>query len=64
MSKQTKFTIEEIKNYVQSQDSLGDVLYNLKEENVINANKVKNHDDEDLDSELGSAEDLLEKEDY
>ena len=33
------FTIEEIKNYILSQDSLGDVLYNLKAENIIKANE-------------------------
>ena len=32
------FTIEEIREYVQSQDSLGDVLYNLSEENITRAN--------------------------
>lgn len=36
---QTRFTIEEIKNYILSQDSLGDVLYNLKAENIIKANE-------------------------
>lgn len=33
-----KFTIKEIKNYILSQDSLGDVLYNLKAENIEKAN--------------------------
>jgi hypothetical protein len=33
------FTIEEIRNYILSQDSLGDVLYNLKEENIRKANE-------------------------
>lgn len=33
------FSIEEIKNYILSQDSLGDVLYNLSEEKIIKANK-------------------------
>ncbi len=33
------FTIEQIKNYLRSQDSLGDVLYNLSEENILKANK-------------------------
>lgn len=35
----TSFTIEEIKNYIISQDSLGDVLYNLSSENIKKANK-------------------------
>lgn len=34
-----KFTIEEIQNYILKQDSLGDVLYNLNEENIIKANQ-------------------------
>lgn len=36
MSEQ-KFTILEIKNYITSQDSLGDVLYNLSVENILKA---------------------------
>ena len=33
------FTIEEIKNYITSKDSLGDVLYYLSEDNIEKANK-------------------------
>ena len=33
-----KFTIKEIKNYILKQDSLGDVLYNLSEEKIEEAN--------------------------
>jgi len=33
-----KYTIEEIKNYILSQDSLGDVLYFLNHENIKKAN--------------------------
>lgn len=33
------FTIEEIKNYIKSQDSLGDVLYFLNAENIRKANQ-------------------------
>ena len=33
------FTIEEIKNYIRQQDSLGDVMYNLSEQNITKANK-------------------------
>lgn len=36
-----KFTIEEIRNYIMSQDSLGDVMYNLNAENIIEANEPK-----------------------
>jgi hypothetical protein len=35
-----KFTIQEIKNYIMSQDSLGDVMYNLNAEKIIEANHV------------------------
>lgn len=34
-----KFTVEEIKNYILSQDSLGDIMYNLSEENIQRANE-------------------------
>ncbi len=34
-----KFTIEEIKNYIKSKDSLGDVMYYLTEENIKAANQ-------------------------
>lgn len=34
------FTIEEIKNYILTQESLGDVLYNLSSENIKKANKL------------------------
>ena len=44
---QTTFTIEEIRNYILSQDSLGDVLYNLKAEKIIEANQQKEEVDED-----------------
>jgi glycyl-tRNA synthetase alpha subunit len=41
------FTIEEIKTYILSQDSLGDVLYNLTEEKIIKANELKEEEEED-----------------
>ena len=44
---QTTFTIEEIRNYILSQDSLGDVMYNLKVEKIIEANQPKEEVDED-----------------
>jgi hypothetical protein len=36
-----KFSIEEIKNYIMSQDSMGDILYNLSAENIVDANASK-----------------------
>jgi len=44
---QEKFTIEEIKIYLESQDSLGDIHYNLSAENIIEANKPKESDEEE-----------------
>ena len=41
MEEQKKFTIAEIKKYLQSQDSFGDALYNLKAENIVKANEHK-----------------------
>lgn len=35
---QEKFTINEIKKYITSQDSLGDVMYNLSAKNIVKAN--------------------------
>lgn len=36
-----KFTIEEIRNYILSQDSLGDVLLNLNAENIVIVNQTE-----------------------
>lgn len=33
-----KYSIEEIKKYLQSQDSFGDIFYNLSEESIDKAN--------------------------
>lgn len=32
-----KFTVEDFKTYIRSQDSIGDIMYNLNEENIIKA---------------------------
>jgi hypothetical protein len=45
---QEKFTIQEIKNYILSQDSLGDVLYNLKAENIIKANTPEEDKEDEM----------------
>lgn len=42
------FTIQEIKNYILSQDSLGDVLYYLTEANIEKANQPKKIDIDDI----------------
>lgn len=41
------FTIEEIRAYITSQDSLGDVLYNLNADNIIKANITDDTTDKD-----------------
>ncbi len=43
------FTIEQIKNYLLKQDSLGDVLYNLSEKNILKANEPEEVDEDELD---------------
>ena len=45
------FTIEEIKNYILSQDSMGDILYNLSVKNIIQANIEADEIDDDDDDE-------------
>lgn len=47
-----KFTIQEFRNYLLLQDSIGDIFYNLSEENVKDAN-VAGHDIfEDVEDDL------------
>jgi len=48
---QTTFTVQEIKNYILSQDSLGDVLYNLKAEKIIEANQLEEEEEETDDDD-------------
>lgn len=43
------FTIEEIKTYILSQDSLGDVLYNLSASKIIEANEEEEEEDDEDD---------------
>jgi hypothetical protein len=42
---QNTFTIDEIKKYILSQDSLGDVLYNLSVSKIIEANLPEEEDE-------------------
>jgi len=44
---QNTFTIDEIRKYILSQDSLGDVLYNLSVSKIIEANEPEEDDEED-----------------
>lgn len=41
-----RYTVEEIRKYILSQDSMGDILYFLNEENIDKANEP-NEDEED-----------------
>jgi hypothetical protein len=43
-----EFTVAEFKKYLLSQDSMGDMLYNLSANNIIKANDED--DDEDCDA--------------
>jgi len=43
---QNTFTIEEIRNYILSQDSMGDILYNLKAEKIIDANNPEEEEED------------------
>jgi hypothetical protein len=47
---QNTFTIDEIRKYILSQDSLGDVLYNLSSSKILEANEPDENEDEDWDS--------------
>ena len=42
------YALEEIKAYILSQDSLGDVLYNLKHENLRPENEDVLEDEDDI----------------
>ena len=42
---QNTFTIDEIRKYILSQDSLGDVLYNLSVSKIIEANIPEEEDE-------------------
>jgi hypothetical protein len=43
---QNTFTIEEIRKYILSQDSMGDILYNLKAEKIIEVNLTEEEDED------------------
>ncbi len=47
---QNTFTIDEIRKYILSQDSLGDVLYNLSVSKILEANEPE-EEEEDEDGE-------------
>jgi hypothetical protein len=43
---QNTFTIDEIRKYILSQDSMGDILYNLSVSKIIEANEPEEEEDE------------------
>ncbi len=49
---QNTFTIDEIRKYILSQDSLGDVLYNLSVSKILEANEPEEEDDDDYDEDI------------
>ncbi len=52
------FTIKQFENYLISQDSLGDIMYNLSEENILKANELE-LSEHDLECQM-SIEDFIE----
>ena len=46
---QNTFNIDEIRKYILSQDSLGDVLYNLSVSKILEANEPEEDDDDEDD---------------
>jgi hypothetical protein len=44
---QNTFTIDEIRKYILSQDSMGDILYNLSVSKILEANEPEENEDED-----------------
>ena len=46
---QNTFTIDEIRKYILSQDSLGDVLYNLSVSKILEANEPEEEEEDDED---------------
>ena len=47
---QNTFTIDEIRKYILSQDSLGDVLYNLSVSKILEANEPEEEEEDDWDN--------------
>ena len=46
---QNTFTISEIRKYILSQDSLGDVLYNLSASKILEVNEPEEDEEDDED---------------
>ena len=48
---QNTFTIDEIRKYILSQDSLGDVLYNLSVSKILEANELEEEEEDEWEEE-------------
>ena len=46
---QNTFTIDEIRKYILSQDSLSDILYNLSVSKILEANEPEEEEEDDED---------------
>lgn len=58
------WTADEFKNYLAKQDSLGDALYNLNDENIAKANHDDSEESDKDDSIVEAEEDLVEEDAY
>ena len=45
------FSVEEIKNYLIRQDSLGDAVYFLSEDRIIEANEIEDRGEDEEDDD-------------
>lgn len=54
------YSIKEINNYIQSRDSLGDVVYFLNDENIQAANAVTLESVEDIEESEDDLDDIIE----
>lgn len=45
------YSLEEIRNYIESQDSRGDIHYNLNDENMQQANRKLEFDASDFEND-------------
>jgi hypothetical protein len=48
---QNTFTIDEIRKYILSQDSMGDILYNLSVSKILEANEPEEEEEDEDDDE-------------
>ena len=46
---QNTFTIDEIRKYILSQESMGDILYNLSVSKILEANEPEEEEEDDED---------------